>query len=80
MMFALLTTALFLSAGTLAVHVLARDSAKLLRKHGEWNSRLGRFDLDALRDPAAFSLRPAADAMRGVPVRPVSRQWQSAAA
>ncbi len=79
-MIVILTTALILSAGALALVVLVRDSAKLLSRHGEWKAELARFDRAALRDPAAFSLRPAADATRGVPVRPSAPRRLSAAA
>lgn len=56
-MIAILTTALFFAAGALAFHVLARDSANLLRRYGAWDAELGRIDRAAMCDPAAFSLR-----------------------
>lgn len=79
-MIALLTTALILAAAALAAIVLARDSAMLFRKRDEWEGRLAEIDRDALRDPAAFSLRPTLDTTRGVPVRRSVRGRLTAAA
>ena len=79
-MTAILTTALIVAAAALALFVLVRDSSHLLAKHGEWQGKLGRIDRDALRDPAAFTLRPVADLKRGVPARPSSPPRLSAAA
>lgn len=79
-MTAMLTTALIVAAAALALFVLVRDSSHLLAKHGEWQGKLAGIDRGALRDPAAFTLRPALDSKRGVPARPASPQRRRAAA
>ena len=79
-MTAILTTALIVATATLALFVLVRDSSHLLAKHGEWHEKLARIGHSALRDPVAFTLRPACDAKRGVPARPSSPRRRRAAA
>lgn len=79
-MTAILITAVIAAAASFAIYMLVRDTGYLVSKHGEWQGKLARIDRDALRDPAAFSLRAAGDAKRGVPARPSSPRPLRAAA